>query len=202
MRVSDLCVIRWRSRLLSLLLRYLPPLFCSSASSCVVPAPYVPSAAGVSTAIAISSVIAPGRGWLPLAAFRLLAAPAWAPPGSLLPGRLSPTPPVPEAIPGSVMNSGISCPLGVAWVLALGWQGEICLLPWVKGCWGGVPLTLGSRGWRGVWASRPPLRPLGCPSGGSLRHCLGTPAIEVCRGGQRGPPPSAPWHYGCPLVVS
>ena len=39
-----------------------------------------------------------------------MPAPAWAPPGSLLPGRLSPTPPVPEAIPGSVMNFGISCP--------------------------------------------------------------------------------------------
>ena len=65
------------------------------------------------------------------------------------------------------------------------------MLPWVKGCWGGVPLTLGSRGWRRVRASRPPLRLSGCPRRGSLRHCLGTPAIEVCRGGQCGPPPSA-----------
>ena len=71
-----------------------------------------------------------------------MSAPAWAPPGSILPDRLSSTPLVPEAV--ALGGHGAGCVMIPRPRLA----GGNLQLPWAKGRREGVPQTLGS------WASR------------------------------------------------
>ena len=99
-----------------------------------------------------------------------MAAPAWASLGSLLPSRLSPTPPVTWEVWGSAMNpvDPLASPPGVEFPCP-GLRGSFCPLPRglrVPGACAAFSLRLPGVA-RGPWLHASP-RPVGCPRGGNL----------------------------------